>query len=106
MQQLTEGDEEPDIVSVVRILRKLGEDRSFGEDRDDFRACDDLWASTVVFRPDVRSRSFWAAVSLKLAYISCLKFCTSFELRTLTAFAKKTKRNPNFCAQDSEHKTA
>jgi hypothetical protein len=42
MQQLTEGDEEPIIVSVVQILRKLGEDRSFGEDRDDFRACDDL----------------------------------------------------------------
>jgi hypothetical protein len=50
MQQLTEGDEEPDIVSVVQILRKLGEDRSFGEDRDDFRACDDLWTS-ISFGP-------------------------------------------------------
>jgi hypothetical protein len=60
--------------------------------------------TTIVFRPTVQPRSFLAAVSLKLAYTSCLKFRTPFETDSPVASAKKTERNYDLRVQDTKQK--
>jgi hypothetical protein len=61
---------------------------------------------TAVFRLTVQSRSFLAAVSLKLAYVSCLKSRTPFEIGSPATSAKKTERNHDLRVQDTKQKTA
>jgi hypothetical protein len=62
--------------------------------------------TTVVFRPTVQSRSFLAAVSLELAYVSRLRFHTPFEIGSPATSAKKTEINYDIRVQDTKRKTA